>query len=71
MEQVLNCVKTFLLSSENQLQNAPLPIPKMHYSAIFWAAIPGTREECFYTTLYVEPRNPISLKGGCICTELV
>ena len=32
--------------------NALLPTPKMHYGVIFQPAIPKTRQECFYTTLY-------------------
>ena len=53
--QPQSCVKTFLVSSENQTQNVPQSTPKMHYGAIFQPAIPATWRECFYTTLYNTP----------------
>ena len=47
-------VKTFLLSSENDLKNVLLLAPKSHYmyGNIFWPAIPRTCQEYFYTTLF-------------------
>ena len=46
MSLLQSCVKTFLP------QNVPLLTPKIHYGALFQPAIPKTRQECFYTTLY-------------------
>ena len=44
---IQSCVKTFLLSSENHPQDAPLPTAKIHKVATFLPATPGTRQECF------------------------
>ena len=46
MSLLQSCVKTFLP------QNVPLLTPKIHYGALFQPAIPKTRQECVYTTLY-------------------
>ena len=40
--KIHSCVKTFLLSSENDPQNVPLPDPNLHYDVIFQSAIPQT-----------------------------
>ena len=45
-----SCVKTFLPSSENHTKF----VPTMHYGGeAFQAAVPGTWQGCFYTTLYL------------------
>ena len=41
-KRVQSCVKTYLLSSENNPQNVPLPAPKMHFGAIFQPVVPET-----------------------------
>ena len=51
-----SCVKTVLLSSENQPQTVLLSTPKLHYSTIFRTSILETWQAgiMFYTTLNVQ-----------------
>ena len=60
--RLLSCVKTFLISSEGNPQNVPLPTPKLHNDAIFQPAIPKTWQECFYTYTKVGNRIKILLE---------
>ena len=47
-QHLQSCVKTFLLSFKDDSQNVPLPIPKLHYGAIFQQAFPKTCQEMFF-----------------------
>ena len=62
-EAITESFKTFLLSFENHSQNVPLPTQKIHYGAIFQPAIPKTRQECFYITLYLVAQPPTKLSS--------
>ena len=52
-----SCMKTFLLGSENPLQNVSLPTLKLHCGAIFQPAIFKTWQELFYPTNVMEQKN--------------
>ena len=67
--KIQSLVKTFLLSSENQSQNVPLPTPKLHHGAIFQQAIPKTWQEFFYTTLYITNPDESALRF-CDCAYI-